>query len=204
MTYHNALGDCSVNTQLDVYANELERTWNPTGVYTWQDMSNVVAATVQLAGVASSAAIEFFKGNSTPEAKARVRAASNSYNAVSKLAIDYLIAWKAAREANKPVSAPGFKSWVLDDLRAAAKLFHVVELEACNKPWWVDSAVSISRAFINVVDTAKRVGRAVINVAEGAVKAVERTGDIVGFLLSWGPYLALGVGGYLVYKRVRK
>ena len=52
-------------------ADELERTWNPTGVYTWQDMSNVVAATAALAGVASSAAIQFFSGDSLPSSRTR-------------------------------------------------------------------------------------------------------------------------------------
>jgi hypothetical protein len=185
-------------------ADALERTWNPTGVYTWQDMSNVVAATVQLAGQASSAAIRFFSGDSLPSAKDKVRAASNSYNAIARHALDYTVAWQTAKAAGKPVSAPGFKRWVIEDLRAAAELFRAVEIAVCTQPWWLSAAVSISRAFVTVVDVAKRVGGAVLTVAEGAVKAVERTGSIVGFLLSWGPYLALGVGGYLVYKKVRK
>jgi hypothetical protein len=185
-------------------ADALERTWNPTGVYTWQDMSNVVAATVGLAKLASDAGVRFFSGNSMPSARDKVRDAADHYNSIAKRSLDYTEAWKTAKAAGKPVSAPGFKRWVIDDLRAAAELFRAVEVAVCKEPWWLSSAVAISGAFISVVDVAKRVVGAVLTVAEGAVKAAERTGDIVGFLLSWGPYLALGVGGYLVYKKVRK
>jgi hypothetical protein len=186
-------------------ADELERTWNPTGNYTWQDMSNVVAATAQLAGQASSAAITFFSGNSLPSAKDKVRAAANHYNSIAKRSLDYVEAWKAARVANKPVAAPGFKRWVIDDLRAAAELFRAVEVAACTQPWWVGAAAAYGKFFNTVIDVAKRVGKAALNIAGGVIDTVERTGEIVAFLLKWTPYLALGVGGYLAYNKfVRK
>lgn len=185
-------------------ADELNRTWNPTGYYTWSDMSDVIAATVKLAGQASSAAIKFFSGSSLPSAKDRVRDAADNYNAVAKRANDYVEAWKVARAANKPVAAPGFKSWVVDDLKAAAELFRAVEVSVCTTPWWVSAAVSFSSVFIDVVNIAKRVGGAVLKVGEAAVKAVEKTGDIMAFLLPKLPYIALGIGGYFAYKAIKK
>jgi hypothetical protein len=185
-------------------ADELERTWNPTGVYTWQDMSNVLAATTGLASQASSAGVRFFEGDSLPSSKDKVRAASNKYFDRAKQANYYVEAWRAAKDANKPVSAPGFKRWVIDDLRAAAELFRAVEVAACTRPWWVGAAASYGRFFNGVIDVAKRIGGVIGKVAGGALDAAEKTGDIVAFLLKWGPFLALGVGGYVVYKKVRK
>jgi hypothetical protein len=185
-------------------ADELERTWNPTGYYGWQDMSNVVNATRQLAGHASSAAITFFSGSSLPSARDKVRAAADHYNSIAKRSLDYIAAWQSARVANKPVAAPGFKRWVIDDLRAAAELFRAVEVAACMQPWWVGAAAAYGKFFNTVIDVAKRVGGIILKVGEAAIDAAEKTGDIAAFLIKWAPFLALGVGGYLVYMKVRK
>lgn len=185
-------------------ADELERTWNPTGYYTWSDMAAVIDATVRMSAQASSAAQTFFAGDSTPSAKDAVRAAMNAYFAVAKQANDYTLAWKAARDQGRPVAAPGFKRWVVDDLRAAAKLFRAIEVAACTAPWWVGAAASYGRFFNGVIDVAKRIAGIVEKLASNALKAAESTGDIISFLLKWGPYLALGVGGMYAYRKIKK
>jgi len=194
----------STYTSMLARADELEQTWNPTGFYSWEDMSNVLAATVQLAGQASSAAIQFWSGDSIPRMKDRVRAAQDAYHAIAKRSLDYVEAWRAARLAGKPVAAPGFKRWVIDDLRAAANLFRTVEIASCTRPWWVGAAASYGRAFSAVIDVAKRVGKVVLKVGESALTAVERTGDIVSLLIKVVPYLALGAGVFLVYRYAKK
>lgn len=183
---------------------ELERTWNPTGYYDWRGMADVIAATVQLAGQASSAAVAFFSGNSTPSAKDRVRRALDRYNDIAKQSVDYTAAWQAAKSQNLPVAAPGFKKWVIDDLQAAAELFRTVEIEVCNQPWWITAAVSFSSFFVNVVSIAKRVTGVVIKVGEAALKAVERTGGLLAFAIPLLPFAAVGVGAYLLYRHTKK
>jgi hypothetical protein len=185
-------------------ADELERTWNPTGYYTWNDMSDVIAATIKLSGQASSAAITFNSGNSTPSAKDRVNDARDNYWAVAKRANDYTEAWQTARATGKPIAAPGFKQWVVDDLRAAAGLFRAIEVSACQAPWWLGAAVSFSSFFVDVVNVAKRVLGIVLKLGEAAIKAGETTADILAFLLPKLPYIALAVGGYLAYKAIKK
>lgn len=184
--------------------SDLEANWHPTGYYKWNEMADVVAETVKLAGLASSAAIKFFGMDSLPSSKDRVRAASNKYNDIGKQAIDYTLAWKAGYASGKLVAAPGFKQWVIDDLKAAAALYREVEINICTTPGWVTTAASIGRGFTAVGDAAKRVGRAVVTVAEGAVKAVERTGSILGFVLPLLPIAALGIGAVIVYRRFGK
>jgi hypothetical protein len=183
---------------------DLEATWHPTGVYTWEQMAEVVAAAVQLAGQASSAAITFFSSSSTPSAKDVVRKAADRYNLVAKQALDYVEAWKGAKAAGKPVEAPGFKKWVIDDLRAAAELMRTIEIQVCGAPWWLGTVTAIAGGFISVANVAKRAVGVALKVGEAALKAVERTGSVVAFLLKWSPFIALGVGGFLVYRHVKK
>lgn len=181
--------------------DELERTWNPTGFYKPDDMFDVLAAVVALGGQASSAATSFFAGNSSPRSKSEVRKAFDGYWAVAKRAIDYTEASRAAKAANKPIAAPGFKRWVIDDMRAAATLLRTLENAECFDSVVVSGVVSIAKACIAVADTAKRAGKTALAVAGGVVKMVERTGDIAAFLLKWTPYIALGVGGYIAYNK---
>lgn len=197
-------GDCPQGSQYKAMiarADELERTWNPTGYYTADDMASVLTATAKLAGQASSAAQTFFAGNSSPRSKYDVRNAADGYWAVASRANDYVDAVRKATATKKPVAAPGFKRWVIDDLRAAAALIRAIEISACDDPWFIGTMVSFAQFFIGVTDAAKRIGKAVLNVGEAAVNAVEKTGDIVAFLLKWTPYVALGVGGYIAYNK---
>jgi len=186
-------------------ADELERTWNPTGFYTVDDMASVFDATAALGRQATDVGIAFYAGNSSPRSKREVRTAADGFWAVAKLSSDYLEAWRTARAAKKPIAAPGFKRWVIDYLRAAAALLRSIESAVCFDGVVVNGIVDIAKLTITVADAAKRIGKAAISIAGGVVDAVEKTGDIVAFLLKWTPYLALGVGGYLAYNKfVRK
>lgn len=214
MSYHRAplmaLGGDSCPqsgtiTQMQQKLDELTATWQPTGYYTWQEMADLVDATVKLAGQASTMATQFYSGTSTPSAKDRVRAAYTAYNSVAERAMtDYLPAWKDAKAKGQVIDAPGFRQWVLDDLAAAIKLMRTVELEVCNTPWLVGVLVGISKVFIGVTDIAKRIGNVVLSIGENAVKAVERGGAIVGFLISIAPYAGIGLGAYLLYQKYGK
>lgn len=194
----------SAYTQMLQKANELDASWNPTGLYTWQDMADVVDAVVKLAGQASSAAIQFYSGNSTPGAKDRVRAAYESYNKIAAQAVNYVESWKQAKAAGKPIAAPGFKRWVIDDLKAAAALIRAIDVEACNAPWWLNTVVSISGFFIGVTNVARRVVGVALKVGEGALVAVERSGDILSFVLKIAPFAAVGIGGLLLYRKLKR
>lgn len=178
--------------------------WQSTGIYTWQEMADITAEVVRLASAASSAATMFFSGPSTPAGRDAVRRAADKYNEIARQVHSYMESYQAARAQNVVVSAPGFRQWLIDDLKAAIDLFRTVELAVCTQPWWVASSVAIAAVFIDIANTAKRIGKTVLKLGEAAVDAAESASGIMAFLIRVAPYAALGVGGYVAYQYVKK
>jgi hypothetical protein len=200
-------GSCKPSDTLTKYRanmSALESSWKPTGLYTWNDLADMTAAVLQLTSQASSMAVSFFAGSSTPDAKSRVRAAAAKYNAVAEQAIGYTTTWQAAKAQGVPISAPGFRQWVVDILNAALVLMRTVELEVCQSPWWVATLAVIGEFFNNVIEVAKRIAGVLQKVGEAVIKAVERTGGLLAFLTSYGPYLAIGGGALYLWSKTRK
>lgn len=148
-------------------ADDLDRTWQPTGYYTWQEMADLTAAITNVSSQASSMAIEAFKGGQN----AALSKAVSNYTSVSSLVQYYVEKWKEAKAANALVSAPGFKAWCVSLLKAAGALMRAAEQAACDRPGWADYAVGLVNASYTVVNVAKGVGRAVASVGSAVVDA---------------------------------
>lgn len=166
--------------------DDLERTWKPTGYYTWREMADLTASIAALSGKASSLAIKTFEGGESDA----LRKAAAEYSSVSGLVLYYVDAWKKAQVANTLVNAPGFKDWAIKDLRAAHKLMRIAEIQACNRPWWADYAVGYVQASYGVIGVAKSIGSAVVSAGEAVIDASKA---VVGFwpVIKW---VGLGVG----------
>lgn len=178
----------SANTRsMQARTDELERSWEPTGYYTWQEMSELLAAAVEMSGRASSAAIQAFQENPTDV----LRKASDEYiQIVRKANEDYLPIWKRAQATNAPINAPGFKRWVISLLRASHKLMRMSEISVCLKPWWLGAIQGFMFYFNKVADIAQSIGRVVVKAGQAVVDAAD---TVIGLfpVVKWG---ALGLG----------
>ncbi len=172
----------------------LDRTWSTTGYYTWQELQELIPETIKLAGIASQSAINFFSQSSTDEMKARVRAASDSYNKIAAQALDYVQTWQKAKQTGSVINAPGLRTWVIKDLRAAVDLMRAVELAQCDSPWWLSAVSGFFGVFIGITNIAQRIGRVVVKAGEVVLDAVE-TGFSLWPIVKWG---AVGLGALMI------
>lgn len=173
---------------LKAKAEELDRTWQPTGFYTWQQMADLVAAAVEMSGKASSMAIDAYQYGKNDI----LRKAAEEYNAIARRANeDYVPAWRAAKTANAPVNAPGFKRWIVDLLKAAHKLARVSEIAVCTAPWWHGILSTFMYYFNKVVDLAKSIAGVVVAAGVAVVNAVESAINLWP-IVKWGG-IAIGV-----------
>jgi hypothetical protein len=167
--------------------DELDRNWQPTGYYAWQEMADLLAAAVEMSSKASTAANQAFGDNPT----SFLREAATEYAEVSRKASeDYLPIWKRAQATNAAINAPGFKRWVLDLLRAAHKLMRVSEVSVCAKPWWVGAIQGFMYYFGKVIDIALTIGRVVVKAGQAVVNAADTVFGLFP-VIKWG---ALGIG----------
>lgn len=190
----------AATNQMLARIDELQASWQPTGYYTWQDMSNLLAAAVEMSSKASSMAVQAFSQNPSDI----LRRASDEYmQIVRKANEDYQPAWQRARTANAPVNAPGFKTWVIDLLKAAHKLARVSEISVCTAPWWLGVVQGYMYYFNKVVDIAKTIGHVLVKAGEVVVDAAEGLFSLWP-VLKWGG-LAVGVifGGVYLWNRLQ-
>jgi len=177
----------STTNAMKAKAEELEQTWHPTGYYTWQEMADLVAAAVEMSSKASTMAYTAFEQNPNDI----LRKAVDEYMEVARQASEnYVPAWRAAKEVNAPVNAPGLKRWVIELLNRAHKLARVSEISVCTAPWWYGALSTFMYYFNKVVDIAKKTVGVVVKAGQAIVDAVEDVFDLWPFV-KWGS-LALG------------
>lgn len=178
----------AASNQMQARTEELDKNWHPTGYYTWQEMADLLAAAVEMSSKASTAAIQALEDNPT----SFLRDAINEYVQVSRKAHDdYEPIWQRARATNSPISAPGFKRWVLDLLRSSRKLMRMAEVSVCLKPWWLGAVQGYMYYFNKVVDIAMTIGKVIVKAGEAIVDAADTVFGLFP-VIKWG---AIGVGG---------
>lgn len=183
--------------QLTAKADELERGWSTTGFYTWEEMSRMIAAVLDMTRKASSAyeQVTF----STDYTESRLRAMLAAYHRWIERGAEFTQTWQAAYKTNAIIDAPTFKLWVIGTLLAGADLMRAVELDSCTRPFWLGALQAFVGAFDFVISVALAIGKAVVAVGQGVVKAAAGLWSLMP-VLKWGllgfGVLAVGVYGY--------
>lgn len=200
--------DAGVAT-MSASVDDFERTWNPTGFYTTDQMQKVILAVLEYSdgarGQITTALSNVDIHDSDHKADAPVfDKAYDQFNEQSQRASIFVTAMNAAKNKGiRAVDAPGLKLWVIALMRASVDLTRAALFINCNK-----SSFERVSAFLNdLVDRAiaiiKTVVGVVLAVGEQALSVV---GDLAGFmvkLVKFGPYLLLLGGGLYLYKQYR-
>jgi hypothetical protein len=198
--------DASV-ANLSAQINDVERTWNPTGFFSPDQIRTIVLQTNDYGNVAVNQMISAVSGIDSFEDKTASKQAFDdargSFFQTMQKGLLFLAAANKAEDEGKAVDAPGLKFWVLDAMKESRKLTRAAAFIACN--------VSLLERFVSAVNAAIdkliEVIKAIVGVVLAAgQKALSVAGDFFGLMLTllrYAPYVALAGGGYYIYKRVK-
>jgi hypothetical protein len=183
---------------LDAQVSNLAKTWNPTGFYTAADV-NKLYATINTA--VSQARIPLATAPfTTSDADMVIKQAGHDLDRALAKGQVFVNAMAAAQKAGiSTIDAPGMKMWVLYSLNAVSSAYVTVAALQCRSTWldtaagWIASAVAAVRAVVGVV----------IKAGQTALKVVESTIDVTGAVSKYLPWVALAIGSYFVYTKVR-
>jgi hypothetical protein len=188
--------------ELDAKVTELDRTWHPTGYYSWGEMAELIAAAIKLTNYASTTTLQAFRETDW----AVLRSALEEYNKVAERALTYTEIWQKARATGAIINAPGFRRWVIELLNASKKLMRIAEVSICataDKPWFYTAMGAFMSFFDGVVNTAKRIGRLAAKVGDIVLDAA----DTALGLWPVAKWSAIGIGvlflGVFIWSRLQ-
>jgi hypothetical protein len=186
---------------MDKVISDLNTGWRPTGYYAPDDLQAVIAVledSAEKVGKAIAAApIPWF----SPDAESMKREAFN----------DILAKWrdrgayfkqelaKARAAGAKVINAPGAKDWVISSMRAMSDGYTTAAMLSCQTSSFQSIVEGGYRVMAKIGEVVWGVGSTVVNVAEGVWDASKDAFRVVGFLLKFLPYAAIGLGGYLAF-----
>lgn len=189
--------------------DEFERTWNPTGFYTPDQMQQVVQATYEFSEQALQQArqalsnVDINDGDHKASASVYEKAL-DEFNAQSDRGRMFAEAPGKARQAGKKsVDAPGLKLWVIAFMRSTKDYSRAAFFLNCNKSQYE----RFVRAVNNFLDAAIAIIKKIVGIAiEFAGDAFKVAGDLLGMLLKlmkYAPYALVLGGGFYLYKQYK-
>jgi hypothetical protein len=198
----NQANNSSTVKSVDAQIAQLLSTWKPTGYYKAtevQQLLDVIATEAQAAGVALKNA-----PRSTSDAEDQIaQAFDDLMRKWQSPAQNYQNAVYAAQKSGQAIDAPGLKDWVISSMRAISDAYVVVTVMECMQSWvekWLSRAYS---AMVAIGSVAYRVVGVAIAAGQAVVKAVETGVGILGLVAKYGPYAALGVGAWVLFKKAK-
>lgn len=186
---------------IDVLIDRLAKSWHPTGYYRpseVQTLLDTLASEAADAGAALAAA-----PLSTSDAEAIKQMAFNDmlrrYKDRSRAYERAVV--EAKQKAANVINAPALKDWVISSMRSISDAYVTATMLHCRQSWvetWLDRAY---RAAVAIGAVAARILGIVKKLGEAAVDAVDKAGDLLAFLIKYGPY---ALGGLVLYNLVKK
>jgi hypothetical protein len=191
-------------SSIDETISNLSKTWNPTGYFRPADIQQVLDMLADQAADAGAAVAG--APLSTSDAKeAKAQAFDDLMYKYKDRSVAYVKAIADAKSSGvNAINAPAFKSFVLSSMRALSDAYVVATVLECRQTWvekWLDRAYQAIMAIAALV--AKLVG-IVLKVGEAAVDAADTAASILAAIVKYSPWIALGIGGYLLYGFVAK
>jgi hypothetical protein len=186
----------------DAQIAQLLASWKPTGYYKAaevQQLLDVLESEAQAAGTALKNA-----PRSTSDATDQIAQAFDDL--ISKWQVqakNYQAAVYAAQKSGQAIDAPGLKDWVIRSMRAISDAYVVVTVMECMQSWaekWLSKAYS---AMVAIGAVAYRVVGIAIAAGQAVIKATETGIGILAAVAKYGPYAALGLGAYVLFKKAR-
>lgn len=196
--------DSSVG-QMDAQINDVERTWNPTGFFTPDQVRTVVLETNAYGNTAVNQMIAAITNVDSFEDKRGSQAAFDdargSFFETMQRGTLFLAAANKAEGEGKAVDAPGLKIWVVQAMKESRKMSRAAAFIACNISTFERFVRAVNAALDKLIDVIKAIVGVVLAAGQ---KAISVAGDFFGLmlgLLKYLPYVAVAGGGYYLYRR---
>jgi hypothetical protein len=207
----NCREDADVATQgMASEIDAFEKTWNPTGFYTPDQVVTVLETTLSYSDTAVKQMMEALRsvdiGASGKEASKREFDTSyEEFSAASDRRALFIDAVNKARKSGtRAIDAPGLKLWVIQVMRATHKLSRAASFIVCNVTAIESVVRSINAAADRAFAVIVKVGGIVLAAGE---KAIGVAFDFAGLMLSlikYAPYVLVAGGGFYLYKKYRE
>lgn len=205
--HDRALERCSNSDELvstrdgmDAQIASISASWNPTGFYTAADIKRAIDIVFSQAGPVGSAALEVAGG-----VRGQADEITPAHNAFSRAIQDGNVFTQAKFDAEsqgiRVIEAPGLKPWVLDVMQKIRDLAVAVSVSDCAAASGIQFMVMSARVLVAIGDVVKQIVGTVIEVGEKVLKAVGGIGQLLGFVMTHLPAIAvIGGGAYLLLR----
>lgn len=204
----NAL--CSVSPgdsvgELDAQLAEIDRTWNPTGFFTAQDIDTVFGQVSTVVSAAVDQIESMFAGRASSIGSDNLDELHRLEGKLNEATNDKFQPFIAAvQEANakglRAINAPGLKSWAMTAMKAARDLMRQGAVIECQTSALETAIRKVSNVVIAVGQVLRTVVGIVLEAGEAAVDAIDFTFQLLKFA-KWAVLLG---GGYYVVKKIRE
>lgn len=185
-------------------ATDLSKNWNPTGLYSLEQIQSIVQNTMAMllaaANTVDHAIAEAPDG--ADDALKLKRAAIQR-----KMSTEGLVFTTAIGNAMKAgigvIDAPGLKAWVVNSMTVAADGITGAYYVSCQTPWWVGALRAFMAAFDKVWGVAKQVAGVAVELGAQVLKIPDTIGQI-WTMAKWGSIALLAFWAYENAPRIAK
>lgn len=174
--------------------------WNPSGVFTPDDIQRIVAETTAMLNPPWSQ----IQAEMATFINSDMRTALSKFQDIGQQGLNYTVAAQQARATGQYVSAPGIKQWVLDAMNATMNGMIAAAEGVCDQPTWLSNLGAFQSAFDTVWSDVKAVAGEAVSLAKSAVHAAEGAFDLVATVEEIAPYAAVGLLAWWLFLRERR
>jgi hypothetical protein len=200
--------DCVPNTtSYQAKIDDLKQNWNPTGIYSPNDLDSIVGRVMGMVNVQQNTALQF----QTTYDTSYLDSVRDQLVDFGKQAVDYLAATRDARARGVMVKAPGLRVWVITAMETIVDGMKALGIAACAKPFWLDALGAYDSAIADVWSVAKAIGGVAYELAKDALIVTEQAFGFAAWFAKWAPILfggivvgSVGYGFYRWNKRSRR
>lgn len=189
------------SAQLVAKASDVSKNWNPTGLYSRDQIQKIVQLTLAML---TSASNTMERASAEPMAKGArdaLKLARASVTVKFQDSTKFTAAiGQAMNQGITVLDAPGLKAWVVSSMLKAADGITAAHYVLCQVPWFVTAMAAFQKAFDAVWGVVKQVA----GVAAELGMAVLKIPDTVGQIWTMAKWASIGVLAWWAYENVPK
>lgn len=178
--------DCSSNAvagaaSLKATIDDLDATWHPSGYYTVQQFTDVLASAAKMATSAWQA-----MQDAPVTDRGSFNATLDKLHDMTLKAGDYFTQrGDAINKGATVIDAAGLRDFVIDSMRASYDAIVEAGYQTCMMPWWASAIITFQGIFNSVAAVVKKVVGVVATAADTVYKVASDLPEI-WTIVKWG------------------
>lgn len=177
-------------------ASDVSKNWNPTGLYSRQQLQSIVQLTLAMLTSASNTLEKASAEPMASGARDALRIVRSSITGKFQESTKFTAAiGQAMQKGIDVLDAPGLKSWVVNSMIQAANGISAAHYVLCQVPWFVSALAAFQSAFDRVWGVVKQVAGVAVELGQAVLKIPDTVGQI-WTIAKWASIAILGVWAY--------